>query len=76
MGEPPARSQVASHTITTAHSASSPHSAGALALVGSGEYLPQMQSLEAALIEDAVQRGKRRAYIQIPTAAAGFWLIV
>ena len=28
-----------------------------------------MQSLEAALIEDAVQRGKRRAYIQIPTAA-------
>ncbi len=65
MGEPPARSQVASHTIT-------PHSAratGALALVGSGEYLPQMQSLEAALIEDAVQRGKRRAYIQVPTAA-------
>jgi hypothetical protein len=28
-----------------------------------------MQSLEAALIDDAVQRGKRRAYIQIPTAA-------
>lgn len=28
-----------------------------------------MQALEAALIEDAVQRGKRRAYIQIPTAA-------
>ena len=42
---------------------------GALALVGSGEYLPQMQSLEAALIDDAVQHGKERRYIQIPTAA-------
>ena len=62
MGEPPARAQVAGHTITS-------HCTGALALVGSGEYLPQMQSLEAALIEDAVQRGKRRAYVQIPTAA-------
>ena len=28
-----------------------------------------MQALEAALIDDAVRRGKRRAYIQIPTAA-------
>ena len=42
---------------------------GALALVGSGEYLPKMQALEVALIEDGVRRGKRRAYIQIPTAA-------
>ena len=28
-----------------------------------------MKALEAALIDDAVRRGKRRAYIQIPTAA-------
>lgn len=69
MGEPQARSQVAGHPITTAHSDHRAYTTGALALVGSGEYLPQMQSLEAALIEDAAQRGKRRAYIQIPTAA-------
>jgi cyanophycinase len=38
---------------------------GPLALVGSGEYLPVMQSLEARLIE-----GRPPRYVQIPTAAA------
>jgi cyanophycinase len=38
---------------------------GPLALVGSGEYLPVMAGVEGALIE-----GRRRRYVQIPTAAA------
>lgn len=44
-------------------------SVGALALVGSGEYLPIMQSVESALLERAVARGRSRRYLQIPTAA-------
>lgn len=42
---------------------------GALAIVGSGEYLPVMQSLEQSLLNNAIQRGKNNTYIQIPTAA-------
>ena len=38
---------------------------GRLALVGSGEYLPAMQSFEAELLS----RGLSRRYVQIPTAA-------
>lgn len=38
---------------------------GPLALVGSGEYLPVMAGVEAALID-----GRPRRYVQIPTAAA------
>lgn len=39
--------------------------AGPIALVGSGEYLPVMQQIEAALIE-----GRNPRYVQLPTAAA------
>jgi len=42
---------------------------GALALVGSGEYLPEAQELEAELLRFGISRGKRNSYIQIPTAA-------
>jgi peptidase E len=42
---------------------------GALALAGSGEYLPIMQSLEQSLLHNAINRGKENTYIQIPTAA-------
>jgi hypothetical protein len=42
---------------------------GALALAGSGEYLPVMQSLEQSLLSNAIERGKNNTYIQIPTAA-------
>ena len=42
---------------------------GALALVGSGEYLPEAQQLEAELLRFGISRGKTNAYIQIPTAA-------
>ena len=42
---------------------------GALALVGSGEYLPAMQELESSLLQNAVLQGKSNRYIQIPTAA-------
>ena len=42
---------------------------GALALVGSGEYLPEAQSLEAELLRLGISRGKSNTYIQIPTAA-------
>ena len=42
---------------------------GALALVGSGEYLPVMQDLESALINSGVTNGKPNRYLQIPTAA-------
>jgi hypothetical protein len=42
---------------------------GALALAGSGEYLPIMQGLEQSLLDNAIARGRRNTYIQIPTAA-------
>ena len=42
---------------------------GALALVGSGEYLPEAQQLEAELLRFGISRGKTNTYIQIPTAA-------
>jgi len=42
---------------------------GSLALVGSGEYLPAMASLEKSLVDDGIKNGKRPIYIQIPTAA-------
>ena len=42
---------------------------GALALVGSGEYLPEAQQLEAELLRFGISRGKTNSYIQIPTAA-------
>ena len=42
---------------------------GALALAGSGEYLPIMQGLEQSLLDNALNRGKKNTYIQIPTAA-------
>ncbi len=42
---------------------------GALALVGSGEYLPIMQELENSLLQNATLLGKANRYIQIPTAA-------
>ncbi|QLL24675.1 peptidase [Actinobacteria bacterium IMCC26103] len=42
---------------------------GAIALVGSGEYLPQAQALEGELLRLAISRGKSNTYIQIPTAA-------
>jgi cyanophycinase-like exopeptidase len=42
---------------------------GSLALVGSGEYLPQMKEFEQSLINDGIANGKKPIYIQIPTAA-------
>jgi cyanophycinase len=42
---------------------------GAIALVGSGEYLPQAQALESELLHLAISRGKSNIFIQIPTAA-------
>ncbi len=42
---------------------------GSLALVGSGEYLPEMAPFEKSLIEDGERNGKAPTYIQIPTAA-------
>jgi cyanophycinase-like exopeptidase len=42
---------------------------GALALVGSGEYLPVMQDLESALINSGISNGKPNRFLQIPTAA-------
>lgn len=45
------------------------NTSGALALVGSGEYLPVMADLESWLLEQAVARGKSRRFVQIPTAA-------
>ena len=43
---------------------------GSLALVGSGEYLPQMKEFERSLINDGLANNKKPIYIQIPTAAA------
>ena len=45
------------------------NSAGAIALVGSGEYLPQAQALESELLRLGIARGKTNTFIQIPTAA-------
>jgi len=42
---------------------------GAIALVGSGEYLPQMQELESLLLHRAISVGKNNSYVQIPTGA-------
>ena len=42
---------------------------GALALVGSGEYLPVMQKLETELLHSGISNGKPNRYLQIPTAA-------
>ena len=42
---------------------------GALALVGSGEYLIQMQEIETDLLHRGISRGKTNTYIQIPTGA-------
>jgi cyanophycinase-like exopeptidase len=43
---------------------------GSLALVGSGEYLPQIREFEQSLINDGLANNKKPIYIQIPTAAA------
>jgi len=43
---------------------------GSLALVGSGEYLPQMMEFEGSLIKDGLANNKKPIYLQIPTAAA------
>jgi cyanophycinase len=42
---------------------------GAVALVGSGEYLIQMQKIETNLLHRGISRGKSNTYIQIPTGA-------
>ena len=42
---------------------------GALALVGSGEYLIQMQEIETDLLHRGISRGKSNTYVQIPTGA-------
>ena len=42
---------------------------GALALVGSGEYLPAMAELEGKLLRSAIERGKLNRYVQLPLAA-------
>jgi cyanophycinase len=42
---------------------------GSIALVGSGEFLPEMSDLENLLIQDGVRNGKVARFIQIPTAA-------
>ena len=44
--------------------------AGAIALVGSGEYSVQMQELETELLHRAISRGKRNSFVQIPTASS------
>ena len=42
---------------------------GALALVGSGEYLIHMQEIESDLLRLGISNGKSNTYIQIPTGA-------
>jgi cyanophycinase len=42
---------------------------GAIALVGSGEYLPVMTALEGELLQAAVARGRSPLFVQLPTAA-------
>ena len=43
---------------------------GVLALVGSGEYLPVMQEFETGLLHSASLRGKKKSFVQIPTASS------
>jgi peptidase E len=42
---------------------------GALALVGSGEYLPGMAELEGDLLRSGIEHGMSNRYVQIPLAA-------
>lgn len=42
---------------------------GSTALIGSGEYLPEMSSFEKSLIEDGQKNNKTPKFVQIPTAA-------
>ena len=42
---------------------------GAIALVGSGEYLPIAQVLETELLRLGISKGKSNTFVQIPTAA-------
>ena len=44
--------------------------AGALALVGSGEYTLQMKDFEGNLLHRAMSYGKKNRFIQIPTASS------
>jgi len=44
--------------------------AGALALVGSGEYTLQMEEFEGDLLHRAMSYGKKNRFIQIPTASS------
>ena len=43
---------------------------GVLALVGSGEYSPQMQEFETGLLHSAFVHGKANRYVQIPTGSS------
>ncbi len=43
---------------------------GVLALVGSGEYSPQMQEFETGLLHSAFTGGKSKTFVQIPTASS------
>lgn len=43
--------------------------AGAIALVGSGEYLPHMEALERELVVQGQQNGKAATFVQLATAA-------
>ena len=44
--------------------------AGAIALVGSGEYSVPMQELETELLHRAISVGKKNHFVQIPTASS------
>ena len=44
--------------------------AGAIALVGSGEYSVPMQELETQLLHRAISAGKKNHFVQIPTASS------
>ena len=44
--------------------------AGAIALVGSGEYSVPMQELETQLLHRAISAGKKNQFVQIPTASS------
>ncbi len=47
-----------------------PQNHGVIALVGSGEYLPVMQEFETGLLHSAFARGKKKSFVQIPTASS------
>ena len=55
--------------MSTGNAAQQSGVSGAIALVGSGEYLPPMADLEGQLLADAVGRGRPRHYLQLATAA-------